>query len=96
MTAASLHRTESTRYDTGTRPSRAAPRRAAARPRFDRAVFTRIVVPVVLALAVLAALAESSGLASVVIFAAAWGALDLAAATLGHDSREGFAGRTAR
>lgn len=94
MTATSLPRTDSTRYETGRRE--AAPRRDAARPRFDRAVVTRIVAPVVLALAVLAALSHSSGLTSLVIFAAAWGALDIAALAAGHDSREGFAGRNGK
>ncbi len=86
----SLRRVASSRRDADTRSGRAAASpRVAALPRFGRAILTRIVVPVVLALAVLAALSTSSAATSLVVFAAAWAVLGFAAVTVGHDSTDG-------
>lgn len=55
-----------------------------------RAVITRIVAPTVAAVAAITLLAHASGVTALVVFLAAWVALDVAALTLGEDSREGW------
>ena len=68
-------------------------------PTYDRAqprgrgiaagpTLTRIAAPIVIGLAALATIAETSGAMSLVAFVAAWVALDVAALKAGHDSRE--------
>lgn len=61
---------------------------------FDRTVVTRILVPLLAALAVVAVISRSSATAGLLIFVAAWIVLDIAALTVGHDSRDGLDWRT--
>lgn len=74
-----------------TAPSpRSTARDTVVSPSFDRTIVTRILVPLLAALAVVAVIARSSAAAGLVIFVAAWVVLDIAALTVGHDSRDGL------
>jgi hypothetical protein len=86
---ASQQRAASSRYKAETRTtSDRAPTSVTGRSRSEGSILTRIALPVFLALVALAALSQSAGTLALVVFAAAWVVLGLAALTAGHDSRE--------
>ena len=74
--------------ETASTPSSA--RATTVSPSFDRTIVTRILVPLLAALAVVAVIARSSAAAGLAMFVAAWVVLDIAALTVGHDSRDGL------
>lgn len=57
---------------------------------FDLEILTRIAAPVVAGLAVVVVMSRSLSVMALVIFVAAFIVLDVAALTMGHDSRDGL------
>ena len=69
-------------------PTRLGGESLRARPRAPGSLLGRIVLPVIMGLAFVTALAYSSAALSLFVFFAAFSTLALAALRLGHDSRE--------